>query len=138
MIKGTVKWFDTRKGYGYITDENGNDYFAHYSAIKKGRVHFGLKDEDNVIFNVINDEKGPKAINVKIVDKDATCNGTVKWFSIRKGYGYITDAEGKDYFVHASDIVDGRKYIGLADNDTITFESESGEKGPQAINIELV
>ena len=138
MVKGTVKWFDVRKGYGYVADENGNDYFAHFSGITKGRHHFGLKDGDFVTFEVTEGKKGPQAINVTLVETTEAYNGTVKWFDVRKGYGYVTDIDGNDYFVHSTGITKGRSYVGLKDNDSITFEVTEGKKGPQATNIEII
>lgn len=63
--------------------------------------------------------------------------GTVKWFDLKKGYGYITDSEGNDYFVHHTDIRDGRTFIGLKDGDEITFDVVEGRKGEQAGNVVL-
>ena len=63
MNKGTVKWFNNQKGYGFISDEAGNDVFVHYS----GLVMDGFKSLDegaNVTFEIVNSEKGPQAVNV--------------------------------------------------------------------------
>lgn len=63
MNKGTVKWFNNQKGYGFISDETGNDVFVHYS----GLLMDGFKSLDegaNVEFEVVNGEKGPQAVNV--------------------------------------------------------------------------
>lgn len=60
METGIVKWFNSTKGYGFITQENGNDLFVHTSEIQ------GYIDEgDNVEFEVGDGQKGPCAINVK-------------------------------------------------------------------------
>ena len=63
MSKGTVKWFNNQKGYGFISDEQCNDVFVHYS----GLVMDGFKSLEEgaaVQFEVINGEKGPQAVNV--------------------------------------------------------------------------
>ena len=63
MNKGTVKWFNNQKGYGFISDENGNDVFVHYSGLNME----GLKSLDEgaaVEFDVIEGAKGPQATNV--------------------------------------------------------------------------
>jgi len=63
-MRGTVKWFNSGKGYGFITPEEGDDVFVHFSAI----VMEGFKtlnEGDSVEFEIITDEKGAKAINVK-------------------------------------------------------------------------
>ncbi len=64
--------------------------------------------------------------------------GTVKWFSDDKGFGFITpDEAGKDLFVHHSAIVaDG--YRSLAEGARVSYDAEPGEKGPKAVNVQLV
>ena len=62
-MKGTVKWFNNQKGYGFISDEEGNDVFVHFSALQMDG--FKVLDEgDEVEFEVIEGEKGPQAANV--------------------------------------------------------------------------
>jgi CspA family cold shock protein len=65
-------------------------------------------------------------------------NGTVKWFSDDKGFGFITpDDGGKDLFVHHSSInADG--FRTLAEGAQVTYESEAGDKGPKAVNVQVV
>ncbi len=64
MPKGTVKWFNDKKGFGFIVDlENGGDVFVHYSAIESdGRR--SLKDGDSVEYEVETDQKGSRAKKV--------------------------------------------------------------------------
>lgn len=60
--------------------------------------------------------------------------GTVKWFNAKKGYGFISDAEGKDVFVHFSALnMEGFKE--LKDGEQVEFEVADGAKGPQAANV---
>ena len=62
--KGTVKWFNDAKGFGFITPENGaKDCFVHFSAIT-GNGFKSLAEGDQVEFDVIDEPKGPKAANV--------------------------------------------------------------------------
>lgn len=62
-MKGTVKWFNAKKGFGFISDETGNDVFVHFSALQMDG--FKVLDEgDEVEFEVVNGEKGPQAANV--------------------------------------------------------------------------
>jgi CspA family cold shock protein len=62
--------------------------------------------------------------------------GTVKWFSDQKGFGFITPDEGtKDLFVHQSGIV-GEGYKSLSEGAKVSYDSESGDKGPRAVNVQ--
>ena len=61
-------------------------------------------------------------------------NGTVKWFNEAKGYGFITAEDGGDVFVHYSSI-QSNGFKSLAEGDSVSFEIESGPKGPKAINV---
>jgi len=64
--------------------------------------------------------------------------GTVKWFNNDKGFGFITpDEGGKDLFVHHS-AISGSGFRSLADGARVSYESESGPKGPKAINVEEI
>ena len=63
MANGIVKWFDERKGYGFIEQEDGPDVFVHHSGID-GTGFKSLNDGDSVTFNVEQGQKGPAAVNV--------------------------------------------------------------------------
>jgi cold shock protein len=63
--------------------------------------------------------------------------GTVKWFSDEKGFGFITPDEGTtDLFVHQSGIV-GDGYKSLSEGAKVSYDSESGDKGPRAVNVQV-
>lgn len=64
MTKGTVKWFNAKKGYGYITTEEGNDVFVHFTALEDNGEFRTLNDGQEVEFEVVEGEKGPQAANV--------------------------------------------------------------------------
>ena len=63
MNKGTVKWFNNQKGYGFISDEQGHDVFVHYSGIAAEGFK-SLEEGQAVEFEVTEGEKGPQAVNV--------------------------------------------------------------------------
>lgn len=61
-MNGTVKFFNSLKGFGFITAEDGKDYFVHKTGLKEGVT---LRDNDSVTFDVAQGDKGPKAVNVE-------------------------------------------------------------------------
>ena len=63
MPDGIVKWFDNKKGYGFIKREEGDDVFVHYSAIS-GEGFKTLNQDENVSFDVVDGPKGLQASNV--------------------------------------------------------------------------
>ena len=65
MINGTVKWFNDRKGFGFIEQENGEDVFVHHSRINASGFK-SLKEGDRVTFDIEQGEKGFSALNVTI------------------------------------------------------------------------
>ena len=62
-MKGTVKWFNAEKGYGFIQKEDGGDVFVHYSAIE-GEGFKTLEENEEVTFEVVEGDRGPQAANV--------------------------------------------------------------------------
>ncbi|WP_413853692.1 cold-shock protein [Candidatus Ruminimicrobium bovinum] len=65
MAQGKVKWFNDQKGYGFISNNDGSgDVFAHYSAVLAEGFK-SLAEGDNVEFDVVDSDKGPKAANIK-------------------------------------------------------------------------
>lgn len=68
-IRGSVKWFNNVKGYGFIEREGGSDVFVHYSAIKMDGYR-SLVEGQQVEFTVVEGEKGPQAQDVEAVEAD--------------------------------------------------------------------
>jgi len=65
MNKGTVKWFNAQKGFGFIADEQGNEIFVHFSGLAMDGYK-ALDDGQSVIFDVIEGNRGLQAVNVQI------------------------------------------------------------------------
>ena len=66
MAQGTVKWFNSEKGFGYITQDGGADVFVHFSAIG-GDGYKELKENQRVEFDVTDGPKGPQAASVVLI-----------------------------------------------------------------------
>ena len=66
MTKGTVKWFNSQKGFGFITDETCKDVFVHYSGLNM-EGYKNLEENQKVEFDVVDGEKGPQATNVTVI-----------------------------------------------------------------------
>ncbi|TFG18694.1 MAG: cold shock domain-containing protein [Promethearchaeota archaeon] len=70
MDKGTVKWFNSRKGFGFIVSEDGQDIFVHYSAINADENEYKtLNENDEVEFEITEGQKGPQASNVTVTKR---------------------------------------------------------------------
>ena len=61
-MKGTVKWYNSRKGYGFIEGDDGKDIFVHHTALPLGTY---LNEDDKVEYSSEDSDRGPRAVNVK-------------------------------------------------------------------------
>ena len=68
MNKGTVKWFNNQKGYGFITMEDGTDIFVHYSGIVSDEKFKSITEGQTVEFEIMDGEKGNQAVNVTVIE----------------------------------------------------------------------
>ena len=66
MIKGTVKWFNDKKGFGFLSREDGDDVFVHFTNVQ-GEGFKTLREGDTVEFEVQEGAKGPQAVNVRAI-----------------------------------------------------------------------
>ena len=79
LAKGTVKWFNGRKGFGFITPEEGSDVFVHHSAISGSDDEYKtLNENDKVEFDIVEGQKGPQATNVIITEKSPYSRGGIR------------------------------------------------------------
>ena len=67
MNKGTVQWFNNQKGYGFISDEQGNDVFVHFSGLNMEGFK-SLEEGASVEFDITEGAKGPQAVNVTVLN----------------------------------------------------------------------
>ena len=66
MSKGTVKWFNNAKGFGFISDEGGEDVFVHYSGLNMEGFKT-LAEGASVEYEIVDGTKGPQAVNVNVI-----------------------------------------------------------------------
>ena len=74
-MKGTVKWYNRKKGYGFITGEDEKDYFVHYTALDKGIF---LRTDDSVTFETGDSDKGEQAVSVALTQKASEKEGATE------------------------------------------------------------
>ncbi len=67
MFEGKVKWFDPKKGFGFIERDEGDDVFVHFSSIE-GDGFKSLEEGQKVTFEIVDSDKGPQASNVNLVE----------------------------------------------------------------------
>lgn len=71
-VTGKIKWFDPRKGYGFVVDEHGQEFFTHISGVEKGRNYTGFEDGDEIEFvpDMTGDKRGPVATGVVLTKEE--------------------------------------------------------------------
>lgn len=155
---GTVKWFDPRKGFGFITVDGKEDVYVHHSAIQAEGFRI-LYDEQEVELEIVTVADRERAANVTgpqgaKLEANRTRNtqrgdkqewtgveapkgkvlGTVKWFNNKKGFGFISYGADGDVFVHQTSIV-STGYRTLFDGQQVSFEVKNENGRDRALNV---
>merc|ERR1719456_2006564 len=127
-IEGKVKWFDVKKGFGFISVDGQDDVYVHHSDIHAEGFK-ALSDDQEVLLEIVTEEDGKcRAKNVTgrngemleapprrrrnfkqrdwtgVTAPQGKTLGTVKWFNSKKGYGFIAYGDDEDVFVHQTAI----------------------------------
>ncbi|GMA32635.1 cold-shock protein [Litorihabitans aurantiacus] len=138
MPQGVVRWFDTDRGFGFIDLGGGaEDLFIHASEIVGADADRGLREGQQVEFEVGESDRGPQARRVRVTgdlpaDSALGVLGTVTWYESTKGYGFLAQDDGTEVFVHSSAIVGGGV---VREGQRVAFLVVDGEKGPQADHV---
>jgi len=137
--EGTVRWFDTERGFGFLALGDGAaDLFVHASEVVNDDGTNLLREGQVVEFELGEGDRGPQARRVRVTGEHAPgallgVLGTVSWYEPSKGYGFVTpDGGGAEIFVHSSAIVSGGV---ISDGQRVAFLVVDGEKGPQADHL---
>lgn len=160
-IRGTVKWFNAVKGFGFVTPSDGSsDAFLHLSVLRDAGYQ-ELQPGATVVCEAVKRSKGLQVTRIVDVDsstakpaeKPVRANGaaapavdranatftaaTVKWFNTEKGFGFVTPADSqRDVFVHVVTLRRGGIQQ-LEPGQSVQVLITEGPKGPQAADIRL-
>ena len=162
-VRGVVKWFSPEKGFGFVELSDGSgDAFLHGSVLTQSGINT-VQSGETVQVRVGPGHKGPHITEVLSVDTSTATpptpprssfrastsserssgtsveeTGTVKWFNVDKGFGFIArDSGGKDVFVHIS-ALERSGLTALNEGERVTFDVVEGRKGPEASGVRLV
>jgi cold shock protein len=159
-VHGVVKWFNPDKGFGFVELSDGSgDAFLHGSVLAQSGIN-AVQPGETVEVRVGPGHKGPHITEIISVDSSTavpatprsnfvatTSNGsssdssidetgTVKWFNVEKGYGFISLDRGNDVFVHIS-ALERSRLTSLAEGQLVIVDVVEGRKGLEAARVRL-
>jgi CspA family cold shock protein len=160
-VEASVKWFNADKGFGFVTVTGGSDAFLPSRALETAG-HSSVPEGTRLKVRISQGPKGPQVAEVVEVDTSTAqvvtarrpsarpsssrpstgpteeCLGSVKWYNVEKGFGFIAqDRGGKDVFVHATTL-DRSGLNELAEGQRVRMQIGQGQKGPEARSIQLL
>jgi cold shock protein len=162
-VQAVVKWYNPEKGFGFVELSDGSgDAFLHETVLAESGVN-ALQPGDTLEVHIGPGHKGPHVTEVLSVDSSTTVpatprrasfgaatssgpssdmpvgeTGTVKWFNVEKGFGFIArDRGGKDVFVHIS-ALERSGLTALNEGQRVTVDIAEGRKGLEAATVRLV
>jgi len=162
-VSGIVKWFNPEKGFGFVELSDGSgDAFLHGSVLTQSGIAT-VRPGETLEVRVGPGHKGPHVTEVLSVDSSTAApvaprqssfraetsdgpssdtaveeTGTVKWFNVDKGFGFIArDSGGKDVFVHVS-ALERSGLTALREGQAVVVDVVEGRKGPEAAGVRLI
>ncbi len=154
-VSATVKWFNASKGFGFVAPADGSpDAFLHISALERAGMS-QVAEGATIVCDLGQGNRGPQVVAVHDVDTTTatpraprmdrgdrgpseTVEGTVKFFSAEKGFGFVqTDEGGKDVFVHIK-ALERSGLSALETGQRVRVTTTQGQKGPQADTVAII
>ncbi len=152
-VKAVVKWFNVTKGFGFVQlSEGAPDAFLHISVVERSGNR-ELYEGTTIVCDLMQGRKGLQVAEIHSVEVTAapppgaapggqgateTVEGTVKFFNVEKGFGFvIPDNGGKDVFVSGRTL-ERFGLPALQPNQRVRLQTRMGQKGPMAEHVELI
>jgi CspA family cold shock protein len=159
-VTGVVKWFNPEKGFGFVELSDGSgDAFLHGSVLTQSGTA-AVQPGETLEVRVGPGHKGPHVTEVLSVDSSTAApmasrrssgqpttpngpsveeTGTVKWFNVERGYGFIApNSGGRDVFVHVSALERSGIAAVLTEGQTVVVDVIEGRKGPEVTEVRLI